>query len=144
MAKVFLVSLFGYNIFMKNDYIDLIEPTPTLHSKKCKLTAFGIKLFLQYSLFITAFTAWYLYDYFIAGATLLISFIVVGIIRAKMRNSVIPPHQREYHYNDAAIAEWYTAKLLCYEESTTSNGSLLHSEEQKGLEKRLTKRNREK
>ncbi len=121
---------------MKTDYIDLIEPTPKLHSKKCKLTAFGIKLLLQYSSYIAAFTAWYLYDYFIAGATLLISFIVVGIVRSKMRNSVIPLHQREYHYNDEGIAAWFTAKELCFEASSLSNESRLHNVVQKGLERK--------
>ncbi len=125
---------------MENDYIDLLEPTPKLFSKKCKMIAFTLMLFLRYStLFITLLT-WYFYDYFIAGATLLILFIVVGIIRSKMRNSVIPFHQREYQYNDEGIATWYTAKMLCNEElaqaPTTSSGSLSHNGVQKDLEKR--------
>jgi len=136
MTKVYLVFSFGYNISMKTDYIDLIEPTPTLHSKKCKLIVFIIKIFLQYAMFVTAFIAWYLYDYFIAGATLLISFIIIGIIRAKMRNSVIPPHQREYHYNDEGIATWFAAKELCYETSSLSSESQSHSAVQKGLERK--------
>jgi len=121
---------------MKTNYIDLIEPTPKLYSKKCRLTAFGIKLLLQYGSFIAAFTVWYLYDYFIAGATLLISFIVIGIVRAKMRNSVIPPHQREYYYNDEGIATWFTAKELCSEVSPLSSELQSHNGEQKGLERK--------
>jgi hypothetical protein len=102
---------------MNEEYINLIEPTPKLHSRRCKLLALAIKLFLQYSVYFATVVAWYLYDYFIAGATLLLSFIVVGIIRAKLRNSVIPLTQREYQYNDAAIADWYSAKILCMEPS---------------------------
>ena len=136
MTKVYLVFSFGYNTSMKTDYIDLIEPTPTLHSKKCKLIAFIIKIFLQYAMFGAAFIAWYLYDYFIAGATLLISFIIIGIIRAKIRNSVIPPHQREYHYNDEGIAAWFSAKELCYEISSLSSESQSHNAIQKGLERK--------
>jgi len=98
---------------MKNDYIDLIEPTPVLHTKKCQFISLIIKLFLQFTPIIAALITWYLYDYFIAGATLLIMFVVVGIVRAKMRNSVIPPSQREYHYNDESIAKWFTAKEIC-------------------------------
>jgi len=120
---------------MENNYIDLIEPTPKLYSKKCKFTAFGIKIFLQYFTVFAAFAAWYLYDYFIAGATLLILYIVVGIIRSKIRNSTIPVHQREHHYTDEEIAKWFSAKALCYENIITSNESLLHNEEQKDLEK---------
>jgi len=98
---------------MDTDYIDLIEPTPKLKTKKCKFVAFLLKLFLQYTTFLAAIIAWYLYDYFIAIATLLLSFIIMGIIRSKLRNSVIPLSQREYHYTDAGIADWYTAKVLC-------------------------------
>jgi len=99
---------------MENDYINLREPTPVLDSKKCQFIAYLLKFLLQFTPVITALITWYIYDYFIAGATLLIMFIVIGIIRAKMRNSVIPPSQREYHYNDEAIAKWFTAKELCF------------------------------
>ena len=101
---------------MNSDYIDLIEPTPKLKTKKCQLIARMIHLFLQYSIYLLSIIVWYLYDYFIAGATLLLSFIIVGIIRAKLRSSAIPPTQREYHYTDKAIAEWYSAKILCMED----------------------------
>ena len=108
---------------MKNNYIDLIEPTPLLHTKRCKIIAYILRLFLQLTSLATALIMWYIYDYFIAGATLLISFVLIGIIRAKMRNSVIPPRQREYHYNDDAIAKWFTAKKLCNDNLTASNES---------------------
>jgi len=98
---------------MYDDYIDLLEPTPKLHSKKCKIISYAIRVFLQFGTVITALLAWILYDYFIAGATLLVAFIVMGIVRSKIRNSVIPPKQREYQYNDQGIADWYTAKEIC-------------------------------
>jgi len=102
---------------MNNDYIDLIEPTPTLKSNKCKALALLLRLFLQFGTLVVALVAWYMYDYFIAGAALLLTFVVMGIIRSKLRNSVIPPSQREYHYNDDGISKWYTAKMLCSGES---------------------------
>jgi len=98
---------------MDTDYIDLIEPTPKLKTKKCRFVAFLLKLFLKYTTFVAAVIAWYFYDYFIAIATLLLSFIIMGIIRSKLRNSVIPISQSEYHYTDEGIADWYTAKMLC-------------------------------
>ena len=98
---------------MQNDFIDLMEPTPTLKTKKCRLIARILKYFLQYTTLLSALIAWYMYDYFIAGATLIIAFVIVGIIRAKMRNSVIPVSQREYHYNDEGIANWFCSKVLC-------------------------------
>ena len=100
---------------MQADFIDLIVPTPKLHSKKCKTISFLLRIFLQFTTFITSLIAWYIYDYFIALLTLVLSFIIMGIIRSKIRNSVIPPNQREYQYNDQGIADWYTARELCIE-----------------------------
>lgn len=105
---------------MQPDYIDLIEPTPKLHSKKCRLLAFVLRIFLQFGTFTAALLAWYLYDYFIALLTLVSSFIIMGIVRSKMRNDVIPSTQREYQYSDQSIADWYSAKRLCYEEPDTT------------------------
>lgn len=99
---------------MKTDFIDQIEPTPKLHSKKCKLIAFMIRVFLQYSLYVLLPLLWYEYDYFVAIAFSLLGFIVIGIVRSKLRNSAIPPSQREYQYNDQGIADWYTARELCF------------------------------
>ncbi len=100
---------------MQNDYIDLIEPTPKLHSQKCKIISFLLKIFLQFTTVIIGLIVWYIYDYFLAIAALLLSFIIMGIIRSKLRNAVIPPQQREYQYNDQGIADWYIAKEICYE-----------------------------
>ena len=100
---------------MQTDFIELIEPTPVLKTKKCKIISFLLRMFLQFTTFITALIAWYIYDYFIAVATLLLTFIIMGIIRSKLRNSVIPVKQNEFQYNDQGIADWYTAKELCIE-----------------------------
>jgi len=100
---------------MQTDFIDMIEPTPKITSKKCKLVALLLRLALQFTTPLIGLIIWYLYDYFIAIASLLLSFIVMGIVRSKLRNSVIPPKQREYHYNDKGIADWYTSRELCIE-----------------------------
>jgi hypothetical protein len=100
---------------MQTDFIELIEATPKLRTKKCKFISFLIRSFLQYTTFIAALLAWYIYDYFIAIAILLLSFIVMGIIRSKIRNAVVPFKQKEYQYNDQGIADWYTARELCIE-----------------------------
>jgi len=103
---------------MQNDFLEMIEPTPKIHSKKCKIISLLIRILLKFTtLFVTLFS-WYLYDYFIAFFTMILSFIIVGIIRSKLRNSVIPAKQREYQYNDKGIADWYTARELCIELSS--------------------------
>lgn len=100
---------------MQEEFIELREPTPVLYSKKCRAVSLLLKLFLQYGSAAATFIAWYIYDFFIALLTLVLAFILMGIIRSKLRNSVIPSSQREYHYNDKEIAEWFSAKELCYE-----------------------------
>lgn len=100
---------------MSNDFIEMIEPTPKIKSKKCKIVSFFIWIFLQFSIYLATLIAWYIYDYFIAFFALILSYIVVGIVRSKLRNSVIPFKQREYQYNDKGIADWYTARELCIE-----------------------------
>ncbi|MDF1874549.1 hypothetical protein JHD48_02245 [Sulfurimonas sp. SAG-AH-194-I05] len=100
---------------MNSDFIEQMEATPKLHATKCKCISALLRIFLQFTTFISAALAWYLYDYFIALATLLLTFIIMGIIRSKIRNSVIPPKQREFQYNDKGIADWYTARELCIE-----------------------------
>jgi len=101
---------------MQTDYIDLLESTPTLHSKKCRTISFFIMLFLRLATALSSLIAWYLYDIYVATATLLVVFIVMGIVRSKLRNSVIPVSQSERHYEDKEIADWYTAKEICNDE----------------------------
>ena len=100
---------------MQNDFINQIEATPKIHSKKCRIVSLILKLFLQLSAYVVGLVTWYMYDYFIGIGIFLLSFIVMGIIRAKLRNSVIPKTQQEYNYNDKGIADWYTARELCIE-----------------------------
>jgi len=99
---------------MQDDYIEMIEPTPKLTSKKCRVIAMVLRFFLQFFTYLIGVLTWYLYDYFIAILALVLSFIIMGIVRSKLRNSVIPFKQREYQYDDKSIAIWYTAKVLCF------------------------------
>lgn len=100
-----------YNIFMQ--YIDEIEHPPIPTTIKCKSLILIVEFLLRFSTFLSAILLWYIYDYFIALSSLLLSFIVVGIIRSKLRNESIPFSQRERDYNDKEIAQWYVMKYLC-------------------------------
>ncbi|DAB27275.1 MAG: hypothetical protein A2513_03670 [Sulfurimonas sp. RIFOXYD12_FULL_33_39] len=106
---------------MQNDFIELIKPIPKIHSNRCKTVSFLLKVFLQYTTVLAGLISLYLYDFFIALLTVVLAFIVMGIVRSKLRNSVIPFTQREYQYSDKAIADWYTAKELCYETTQSFN-----------------------
>lgn len=96
-----------------NQIIEQFESTPRLSLKKCRVIALVLKLFLQYATIFISALVWYLYDFFIALLALVLTFIIMGIIRSKLRNSSIPFTQREFQYDDTAIATWYTAKALC-------------------------------
>ncbi len=97
-----------------DDIIDLIESTPVLKTRRCKILSRLIAFCLTFGSVLLALGTWYLYNLLYAGAALIIGYLVIGIIRSKMRNSVIPRMQQEYHYTDRAIADWFVAKeLLC-------------------------------
>ena len=102
---------------MNHEILEMLEPTPKLSSKKCKLISLLIRVFLQFGIYIIALLVWYLQDYFMAIASLIAAYLVMGIIRSKVRNSVIPPKQREHQYSDKEIADWYVAREFCFESS---------------------------
>ena len=98
--------------------IEIIEPTPFPKNTRCKTVVYAIAGALTLGPLATALLCWYLFDLFFAAASFLIAYLVIGIIRAQMRNGTVPLSQQEYHYNDRAIAAWYVAKrLLCRDPS---------------------------
>ena len=104
---------------MQTDFINQIIPTPILKTTKCKMVSFLLRIFLQFTSSIVALVSWYIYDYFIAAGLLLLSFLIMGIIHSKLRNSVIPKAQQEYQYSTKDIADWYTSRELCIEVDKT-------------------------
>ena len=98
----------------KLDFIEMMEPTPKLLTRKCQALRTALWLFLQFFIYPTSLLVWYLYDFFIAGIALVLGFVVIGIIRAKIRNISIPYKQREYNYNDKGIATWFVATHFCF------------------------------
>lgn len=98
---------------MHEEYIDLLEPMPKLHGKKCKITALALRLFLEYATVVATLLVWFFYDLFLALLVLVLTFIVMGIIRSKLRNASIPFAQREHHFDDKEIAQRYAAAMLC-------------------------------
>ena len=93
----------------ESEIIDMITPTPTPKTIKSKLMVFLLYIFLKFGVILCGVVAFVFYDYFIAIITIMLAFIIVGIIRSKLRNSSIPPQQQEYQYNDKEIAQWFIA-----------------------------------
>lgn len=98
---------------MQEDTLVLFEPVPILSTKKCKLLAFLLKIVLQYTVFAVALLVWYKLDILLSFFSLVLTFIIMGIIRSKLRNDSIPTNQREFHYNDGEIARWFLSKQVC-------------------------------
>jgi hypothetical protein len=90
-----------------------IDPTPTLPTRKCRYIARILGWILSYGNYIIALLVWWKSDWFIAIGTLLLGIIIFGIGRSKLRNDSIPPSQREYPYDDYAIATWYMSRNHC-------------------------------
>ncbi|MFZ2891457.1 hypothetical protein [Sulfuricurvum sp.] len=91
-----------------------IAPTPALPTRQCRFYARMMGYTLSYGNYILALIVWWKSDWFIAIGVLLLSFIVFGIIRSKLRNDSIPPVQRETPYTDYAIATWYLSRTTCF------------------------------
>ncbi len=98
-----------------NRDIPIIEPTPILKKRSCRVIAYTIATLLSYGIFITFLPMWYFFDLFFAIASTLLSYLIIGIVRAKIRNISIPQIQQEYAYTDLAIATWYTSRVLLCE-----------------------------
>lgn len=92
----------------------MLEPTPEPQKKPCRIAALLLGWFLSYGTFFFGIAAWVLYGWFYAIAALLLAFVVLGILRAKIRNASIPLQQQEYQYTDQAIAKWFVVRrMLC-------------------------------
>lgn len=92
-----------------------INPTPSLPSKKCRILARLLGWALSYGYFAVALIVWWKLDWFFGIAVVLLGFILMGIVRSKLRNDSIPPAQREYAYDDYAIATWYLSRNHCFQ-----------------------------
>jgi len=97
-----------------NDFIPELEPTPVFTTKSCQWLVKLVAFKLTYMPFVLAALVAYMVDYFYAVATLLISYLITGIVRSYMRNNSIPKKQQEYTYSDQAIAAWYLYRTYCF------------------------------
>ena len=101
---------------MQFNDIEEIKQPPMARTFKCKIMFILLELFLRFTTLSVGLLVWYVYDYFIAIATLLVVFIVMGIIRSKLRNIAVPLSQIERDYSDKEIAQWYGSYSFCFKE----------------------------
>lgn len=89
------------------------RPQPLLPKKYCRVYAKIIGYLLSYGYIAIGALIWIKSDWFIAFGSLLLSFIITGIIKSKLRQISIPPELLEFHYNDYEIAAWYLLTHHC-------------------------------
>lgn len=93
--------------------IDMIEPTPTPDTLTCKAYVWLITVALKGAAALVALFVWWRYDAVMAFFALLVGYVVMGIVRSKLRTYAIPPKQFEQPYSDYAIACWVAMRRLC-------------------------------
>lgn len=97
---------------MQETIIDQIKPTPILKSRRCRILARLIAWGLSYGTYLCGAAVWYLYGLFYGVAALAVAYLLIGIVRAKLRNGSIPLTQQEYTYSDREIAAWLLSREL--------------------------------
>ncbi len=98
---------------MEPHTIDMIEPTPTPDTLTCKVYVWLITLSLKSAALLLALLVWARFDAVMAFFALLLGYLIIGIVRAKLRADAIPRHQLEHPYSDYAIACWVAMRRLC-------------------------------
>ncbi len=89
-----------------NDILEIIEPTPSFQTKKCKLLVRAMEYALTFTPLLVAVLLLYVFDTATALIALGSSYLIVRIIRSKLRIVSIPSSQIELNYGDFAIASW--------------------------------------
>ena len=89
-----------------NNTIELFDPVPKLKTKKEKFYAMLIALGLSYGYIILALLVWLESNWYIALSTLLLAFLVTGIISSKLLHLYVPRKQHEFSYSSKELASW--------------------------------------
>jgi len=93
--------------------MELYTQTPQQPNLLCKILHLALWISLSYGSVIIAAISWWLYNWYYALSSLLLAFILIGIIRSKLLHSSIPKVQQEFTYSDKDIAAWYLHMNVC-------------------------------
>jgi len=93
---------------------DIIEQTPKIKGKICRIYLLLLYIFLTYAPFLLGLMIWYFYGFFIGLAFYLFFTLMMGIIISKLRLTSLPPYQREMSYGNMAVARWFLGKNICF------------------------------
>ena len=91
---------------MMQETLELVTPVPKLKSFWHKSLQYMMGIFLDYGAFIIAAIMLLFFHWYIALSTLLVTYLVVGIISSKLVHHFIPLHQQELNYSSFEISAW--------------------------------------
>lgn len=89
-----------------SDTLELFQPVPKLKTKREKVYAILIALGLSYGHILIALLVWLESNWYIALSTLLLAFVVSGIISSKLLHLYVPRKQHEFSYSSKELAAW--------------------------------------
>ncbi len=92
-----------------SETLELFEAVPIMHSNKEKLLTFLIRMMLSFGHIIIALLVWIDTSWYIALSTLLLGYLVMGIVSSKIVHFYIPARQREFNYSNKELAAWIIA-----------------------------------
>ena len=106
---------------MINDQIITeLKQTPIFKTSRCRFLAYALSYILKFGTLIFSAFIWYVSDYFFAIASLLLFYVVMGIVRSKLLHISIPGVQQEHNYSDLELAHWFLDRRYCFENSSNS------------------------
>ena len=92
-----------------SETLELFEPVPTLRNTKEKTLAGSLTLLLSFGYIIIALLVWIETSWYLALSTLLLGYLVMGIISSKIVHFYVPVRQREFNYSNKELAVWVIA-----------------------------------
>ena len=88
------------------DTIELFEAVPPLQTKQEKFYAALMSFGLSYGYFLLALIVWWQSSWYMALSTLLLAYLLTGIISSKLLHMYVPHKQHEFSYSSKDLAAW--------------------------------------
>lgn len=89
-----------------SETIELFKPVPKMKTKQETFYANIIALSLSYGYIVISLLVWYKSNWYLALSTLLLAFLVTGIISSKLLHLYVPFKQHEFSYSTHDLAAW--------------------------------------
>ena len=88
------------------DTIELFEKVPQLNTRQERIYATLISFTLSFGYYLIALVVWSQSSWYIALSTLLLAYLLTGIISSKLLHAYVPHKQQELSYSNKDLAAW--------------------------------------